>query len=147
MLAAVSLLATGAVHLERYLDAGYSSIPTIGTLFLLNAITAGLVGLGLAAPIASVLSDRHADLAVGTLAVAGALIALGSLVALFVSESGTLFGFHESASGSAGVLAAIVAEIAALLTAAPLAALSFARAASRRGQARSQWAWGSPPRA
>jgi hypothetical protein len=142
MLAALSLLATGAVHLQQYLT-GYSSIPTIGTLFLLNAIAAGLVGFGLAAPIAAVLSDRHADLALGLLATTGALIALSSLVALFISENGTLFGFHESASGSEAVLAAIAAEIAALLATAPLAALCIGRATSRRGQPGALPAWGS----
>lgn len=132
VLAALSLLATGAVHLQRYLGAGYSSIPTIGTLFLLNAIAAGLVGFGLAAPIAGVLSGRRADLAIGLLATTGALIALSSLVALFVSESGTLFGFHESASGSDAVVAAIAAEIAALLATVPLAALCVFRLLSQR---------------
>lgn len=127
VLAALSLLATGAVHLQRYLGAGYSSIPTIGTLFLLNAIAAGLVGLGLLAPIAAVLSGRRADLAIGLLAATGALIALSSLVALFISENGTLFGFHEPASGSGAVVAAIAAEIAALLTTVPLAILCIAR--------------------
>lgn len=143
VLAALSLLATGAVHLQRYLGAGYNLIPTIGTLFLLNAIAAGLVGLGLAAPIATVLSGRRADLAIGLLATTGALIALSSLIALFISESGTLFGFHESASGSDTVVAAIAAEIAALLSSVPLAALHIGRALSRRGQPGALPAWGS----
>lgn len=142
-LAALSLLATGAVHLQRYLGAGYSSIPTIGTLFLLNAIAAGLVGFGLVAPIAAVLSGRGADLAIGLLATTGALIALSSLVALFISENGTLFGFHESAAGSAAVVAAIAAEIAALLTTVPLAVLCIGRATSRRSQPGTLPAWGS----
>lgn len=141
VLAALSLLATGAVHLQRYLGAGYSSIPTIGTLFLLNAIAAGFVGFGLLAPIAAVLSDRRADLAIGLLAATGALIALSSLVALFISESGTLFGFHESASGSDAVTAAVAAEVATLLTTVPLAALSIGHATSRRGQPGPLSAW------
>lgn len=122
------------MHLQRYLGAGYSSIPTIGTLFLLNAIAAGLIGFGLVAPIAAVLSGRRADLVVGLLATTGALIALSSLIALFISENGTLFGFHEPASGGAAVVAAIAAEIAAVLTTVPLAALCIGRAVSRRGE-------------
>jgi hypothetical protein len=143
LLAALSLLATGAVHLDRYLDAGYNSIPTIGTLFLLNAIAAGLVGFGLLAPIAAVSRARSADLAVAFLATAGALIALASLVALFVSEDGTLFGFHESASGSPAVVAAIAAEIAALVATVPLAALCYGRTLARGPRKGAFGEWGA----
>jgi hypothetical protein len=94
-------------------------------------------------PIAAVLSDRRADLAIGLLATTGALIALVPLVALFISESGTLFGFHESASGSDAVVAAIAAEIAALLTTVPLAALCIGRATSGGGQPGALPVWGS----
>jgi hypothetical protein len=39
-LGAIAILVIGAVHLELWLWHGYRSIPTIGTLFLLNAIVA-----------------------------------------------------------------------------------------------------------
>jgi hypothetical protein len=39
VLGALSLLAVGAVHLQQYFEL-YSSIPTIGTLFLLNVVGA-----------------------------------------------------------------------------------------------------------
>src|SRR5204863_8269842 len=92
---ALTLLAVGAVHLQQYLGGGYASIPTIGPLFLLNAIASGAVAAGLLSPVERVLHDRRAGLAVGLLAVAAVGIAAGSLVALFISESGTLFGFSE----------------------------------------------------
>jgi hypothetical protein len=94
-------------------------------------------------PIAAVLPGRRADLAIGLLATTGALIAVGSLVALFISESGTFLGFHESGSGSDAVIAAIAAETAALLATAPLAALHLRRATSRRGELPALSAWGS----
>ena len=49
-LGALSLLAVGAVHLQQY-DYLYSTIPTIGTLFLLNFAGATVIGLGLLAPV------------------------------------------------------------------------------------------------
>src|SRR5579871_508810 len=46
-LAAVAILVTGAVHLELWLWHGYRGIPTVGTLFLLNAISAAVIAVGL----------------------------------------------------------------------------------------------------
>ena len=62
-LGAVSLLVVGAVHLQQYIGNDYSVLPTIGPLFLLNAIGAGIVAIGLLAPIERMLKDRRADLA------------------------------------------------------------------------------------
>jgi hypothetical protein len=128
---ALALVVVGAVHLQQYLGGGYRSIPTIGPLFLLNAIGAGLVALGLLAPIERVLSNRAADLAAGMLAATAVGIAAGSLVAVVVSENGTLFGFSESGYRSVIVLA-IIAESAAVVLLAPVAAIDLMRAASRR---------------
>ena len=44
---ALAILAVGAVHLQQYIGADYRAIPTIGTLFLLNAIVSAVVGIGL----------------------------------------------------------------------------------------------------
>lgn len=44
---AVGLLATGADHLYEYLADQFSTVPPIGTLFLLNFIACTLVGAGL----------------------------------------------------------------------------------------------------
>src|SRR5437588_2988909 len=94
-LGALSILGVGAVHLQQYIGNGYSTVPTIGTLFLLNAISAGMVGFTLLLPLERTLGARRADAAVGMLALVGVGIAVGSLVALFVSETGSLFGFSE----------------------------------------------------
>ncbi len=131
-LGALALLVVGAVHLQQYLGADYNVLPTIGPLFLLNAISSGLVGLALLAPLQRLANHRRADLVTGLLAAAGVAIALGSLVALFISETGTLFGFAEDGYGTAIVIA-IVAEAATVLLLAPVAAISVRRASSDRG--------------
>jgi hypothetical protein len=128
-LGAIAILVVGAVHLQEYLGAGYRSIPTIGPLFLLNAISSGVIAIGLLAPLERVLHHRRAELTSGLLAGAGLGIAAGSLIALFVSESGTLFGFSETGYGTAIVLA-IIAEALAIVLLAPVAAVSLKRAAS-----------------
>ncbi len=88
LLGAVALLAVGYVHLKEY-RGGYSGIPTIGTLFLLNAISAAVVAVALAAPVAQL---RRAD---PLLTLSGVAISLGALVGLVVSEQTPLFGFME----------------------------------------------------
>lgn len=120
-LGALAILAVGAIHLQQYIGADYSAIPTIGTLFLLNAIASAIVGIGLLAPI------RHA--AIGLLALAAIAIAIGSLAALFISESGSLFGFTESGYRLA-IVAAIAAEVATVALLGPVAAATLARVVS-----------------
>jgi hypothetical protein len=127
-LGAIALLGVGAVHLQQYLGGGYRSIPTIGPLFLLNAVSSGVVAIALLTPLEGIL-HRRAELTSGLLAGAGLAIAAGSLVALFVSENGTLFGFSETGYGTAIVLA-IIAEALAIVLLAPVAAVSLKRAAS-----------------
>jgi multisubunit Na+/H+ antiporter MnhG subunit len=128
-LGAIALLAVGAVHLQQYLGAGYRSIPTIGPLFLLNAVSSGVVAIGLLAPLERILHHRRAELASGLLAGAAVAVAAGSLVALFVSENGTLFGFSETGYSTAIVLA-IIAEALAIVLLAPVAAVTLKRAAA-----------------
>jgi hypothetical protein len=132
ILGALALLAVGAVHLQQYLGAGYRMIPTIGPLFLLNAIGSAIVGLALVLPLERRLPGRIGNGAVAALATAAVLIALGSLIALFVSESGSLFGFSESGYRTAIVIA-IVAEAATIVLLVPVA-VWFARALSRGRQ-------------
>ena len=48
-LGALSVLATGIVHIQQYYGQDYSTIPTIGTLFFLNFVAAVVIAL---APIA-----------------------------------------------------------------------------------------------
>src|SRR5256885_16449543 len=91
---AVAILVVGAVHLQQYLG-DYQAIPTIGPLFLLNAVGSGAVALGLLLPIERWLGRRRGDVAVAMLALGGLLIALGALIGLYIAETSTLFGFSD----------------------------------------------------
>ncbi len=119
LLGALTLLVTGAVHLQQYLGAGYRNIPTIGPLFLLNAISAGLVGLAL--------------LVRGQLLIvlAGIGIAAGALVSILISLNTPLFGFMETQTNTPVVLA-IASEAATLLLLAGYLVLSRREAHARR---------------
>jgi hypothetical protein len=130
-LGAIAILAVGAVHLQEYYGGDYRVLPTIGPLFMLNAISSAVVAIGLLAPLERILHHRRAELTTGLLAGAGVAIAAGSLIALFVSETGRLFGFSETGYGTAIVLA-IIAEALAVLLLTPVAAISLKRAASSR---------------
>jgi hypothetical protein len=110
-LGAAAVLATGVLHIQQYYGQNYSTIPTIGTLFFLNFVSAVVVAIGLVAPLGRV-AGRYTDAIRALFAVGGIGIAVGSLVGLFVSESGGLFGFMENGYRTAIVLA-IVAEVAA----------------------------------
>jgi len=102
-LGAVSILAVGAVHAQQYYDAYFSYVPTIGTLFLLSFIGAGIVGVVLLAPVHK-LGRRFGDLTLALAALGAIGIAVGTLVSLLVSEYRPLFGFMESGYRLAVVL-------------------------------------------
>jgi hypothetical protein len=127
---ALAVLAMGAVHLQQYIGAGYHSIPTIGTLFLLNAIGASIVGIGLLVPVEREFSARTGHAAVGALALAGVAMSAVALVSLFISESSSLFGFSESGYRTA-IVFAIVVEAAAIVLLVPVAVVNLGRARSR----------------
>jgi hypothetical protein len=93
-LGAASILVVGAIHAQQYYDAYFSYVPTIGTLFLLSFIAAGIVGAALLAPIHRLGRLGETILALAALGAIG--IALGTLVSLLVSEYTPLFGFMES---------------------------------------------------
>jgi hypothetical protein len=94
-LGALSILVVGAIHAQQYYDAYFSIVPTIGTLFMLSFIGAGIVGGVLLAPVRRL--GRTVDDAILVLAALGAIgIALGTLVSLLISEYRPLFGFMES---------------------------------------------------
>jgi len=103
---AVALLGVGAVHLEELTGDHYAAIPTIGTLFALNAAAAAAIAVALWAPVGRI---AHA-----LFATAGIAVAAGSLVALVVSEQTTLFGFHETGWRPA-ILLAVVFEAATVV--------------------------------
>jgi predicted lipoprotein with Yx(FWY)xxD motif len=118
------LAATGAIHLDLYLT-GYRSIPVIGWLFLLQAITA--------------FSLAAAVLATGSrlLAAAGAGFALATLGGYLLSIWVGLFGFTEIRT-TAGIAAGVI-EVAAFAALAMVAAAPAGPAQPAR-----QAAGGSP---
>lgn len=107
VLAALALIGVGYVHLAEYND-GYSNIPVIGPLFLLNAVSAGLVALALLAPV-----DRLRRLD-PLLVLTGIAVSAGALAALFISQQTPLFGFRETGFRGA-IIAAIVTEALAVI--------------------------------
>ena len=103
----------GIDHIQQYFGASYSAIPTIGTLFALNFVSAVLLAAGLVAPLER-LFPRAGKPILGVLAASGIGVAMGSLLALLVSEQTALFGFRESGYRQAIVIS-IVLEVATML--------------------------------
>jgi hypothetical protein len=112
-LGALAVLATGIAHIEQYSVDDYSTVPTIGTLFLLNFIAAIVIAVGLIAPLRRV-TGRYTDAVRAVLAVGGIGLGVGSLAGLFVSETTGLFGFVEHGYRMA-IVVAIVVEVAAIV--------------------------------
>ena len=110
-LGALAVLATGVVHIQQYYGNDYSTVPTIGTLFFLNFVSAVVLAVGLITPLGWI-AGRYAAAVRALFAVGGIGFAVLSLAALFVSESSSLFNFTENGYRTAIVLA-IVAEAAA----------------------------------
>jgi hypothetical protein len=106
--AAVAILVTGAVHLELWLWHGYRGIPTVGTLFLLNAISAAVIAVGLL--------WRGGRL----LELAGLGYAATTLAAFFISVYHGLFGFVDTIHGTPQAVAGIAEASAVVLLAAAL---------------------------
>jgi hypothetical protein len=132
ILGALSLFAVGAVHLQQYFTL-YSSIPTIGTLFVLNFVGPTVIGLGLLAPLERLLERLRALLPV-ILALGGIGLAATAFVFLMVSERTPLFGFMEPGYDPAAILASRVAEAATVLFLSGfLVARLAGRPAGRRG--------------
>jgi len=125
-LGAVAVLATGVDHIQQYYVDDYSTVPTIGTLFFLNFVSAVVITAGLIAPLRR-LAGRRADAIRALFAVGGIGLGVLSLAALFVSESSGLFGFVEHGYRTPIALA-IVAEAAAVV----LLGIFLAATANRR---------------
>jgi hypothetical protein len=143
-LGAVSLLMVAAIHAQQYYDAYFSAVPTIGRLFMLNIVGAGVTGLLLLAPV-RLLGRRVGDAILVLAALAGIGVAAGAFTALIVSEYTPLFGFMESGYRLAIELSLLFEGLATLLLAAFIAmvALDRRRASraddnSRLGEARRQ---------
>lgn len=120
-LGAILLLFVGADHYYEYSVDQYSVLPTIGTLFLLNFISATVVGLLLLAPLDRIF-HRFGGAALEVATVSGLGIAATSFAALLVSEQTRLFGFMEQNYRPA-ILVAIASEAAAAVCLALLLAL------------------------
>jgi predicted lipoprotein with Yx(FWY)xxD motif len=95
------LLATGAIHLDLYLT-GYNTIPTIGWLFLLQLVSAFLLGA-----VVLVSSSR-------LIAAAGGGFAIATLGGYVLSLRISLFGFREVRT-TAGIFAGVI-EVATFAT-------------------------------
>ena len=113
MLAALAVLATGAVHLYEF-ERFYSQIPTIGTLFFLNFLGAAAIGLCLMAPVERI-GGRHGSAVLVLLSVAGIALAVVAFAFLLISEHTPLFGFQEPGYDPTGIAAARAAEVATVL--------------------------------
>lgn len=111
VLGALVILFVGADHYWQYAVNDYSVVPTIGTLFLLNFISATCVGLLLLTPLER-LSHRFGPLALKLVTFSGFGIAAGSLAGLLYSEQAPLFGFMESNYRPA-IIVALATEFAA----------------------------------
>ena len=102
-LGGISIFFVGVVHAQQYYDAYFSVVPTIGTLFLLSFIGAGIVATVLIAPV-RLLGDVVGDTALVVAALGAIGIAVGTFVSLLVSEYMPLFGFMESGYRTSVVL-------------------------------------------
>jgi len=129
LIAAGSLLAIGAVHLQQYIVRDYRVIPTIGPLFLLNFIAATVLGLYFLVPARARVS-RVRLIADTTAALSGMGVAAGGLVALIVSEHTPLFGFMEHGYRFA-IVFTIASEVVAILALGIFLALSLAATRKR----------------
>jgi hypothetical protein len=132
---ALALLAAGADHLDEYAANGFSTVPTIGTLFLLNFIASAIVGVALLLPLRR-LAKRFADPLRALLALSGIGIGATSLIALWISETSSLFGFTDTGFRPT-IVAAIAAESVAVLALGAYLALDRPRLLHPRMQASS----------
>ena len=113
VLGALALLLIGSVHFQQYEFDFYSSIPTIGSLFLANFVAATALGLFLLSPIR--LGGRAGAVLDRVAAIAGVGLAAGGLVSLLISEHTSLFGFTEHGYRFAIVLALTSEALAIVL--------------------------------
>lgn len=101
------LLAEGGVHLQQY-EGLLHDVPTVNTLFLLNAISAALISLAFAAS-----RDRGAIL----IALSEIGMSLVALVSLAIARASVLFSYSEPTLRAPVMFAALV-ELGAVLVAA-----------------------------
>ena len=105
LLAVALLLVEGGIHLQQY-EGPLNAVPTINTLFVLNAIGAAAIALVLA-------GSRRSAAVLGSLAGIG--LTLGALVSLAITRTTTLFDYSEPTLRPAVIYAACV-EVAVVLS-------------------------------
>jgi hypothetical protein len=125
VIGALAVLAAGADHLQQYTANQFSTVPTIGMLFLLNFIGATALGVGLLAPIPHRLQHIAPALR-SLLALGGIGLAASSLAGLWISETSSLFGFTDHGYRPA-IVAAIAAELVAIIVLGAYLALARVR--------------------
>jgi hypothetical protein len=113
-LGAAALLGVGIDHLQQYIGADYSVIPTIGTLFVLNFVGATGLSLALLGPLERI-GGRFGGALLALASAAGIALAAVSFVFLFISERTPLFGFMEPGYDPTGITVVRVVEIATVV--------------------------------
>jgi hypothetical protein len=111
-LGALAELAIGTDHIQQYYAQNYSTVPTIGALFLLNFISSVALAIALVVPLRRVAGHFAVPLR-RAFAVGGIGLAAGSLAGLLISETSSLFGFTEHGYRLAIALS-VAAEVAAI---------------------------------
>jgi len=125
LVAVALLLVQAGIHLQQY-EGPLNAVPTIGPLFVLNAVGAGAIALLLAG------SRGFVSLLAS---LAGLGLTLGALVSLAITRAGTLFDYSEPTLRAAVVASAVV-ELALVLA---LAAFLLANRSHRGVAARVDW--------
>lgn len=120
VLAVALLLLEGGVHLQQY-EGPLNAVPTISTLFVLNAVGAAVIGLALA-------GSREGVAVLN--AVAGIGLTLGALISLAISRVATLFDYSEPTLRAAVTFASLV-ELATVLALAAFLIASLRETSSR----------------
>ena len=111
--AIVSVLLVGGIHLQQY-DAILKDVPTIGVLFILNALGAAGIALAIAG-----LRGR----ALVFPALGGVALAVGAIISVLIARYGTIFDYSEPTYRIAVVLA-LAFEVVAVVVLAALAVKS-----------------------
>ena len=127
---ALALVAVGVVHLQQYVEL-YSTVPTIGTLFLLNFAGAVLLAVTLLCPVER-WADKRGEALVALAAVGGVALAAIAFVFLAVSEHSSIFGFHEPGYDPTAIAVARIAEFATVVLLAAYLIARFALNTSTR---------------
>jgi hypothetical protein len=141
VLAAALIVASGVVHLQQYYGVYYRVIPTIGPLFLADFVLALLIAIALLAPVARISAPLATLVKVGAI-----LFAAGAIAGLEISESGTLFGFHEHGYRLAVVLSIIFEAGAIVVLVASLMAQRRGRRMARASAPGDAVSWPNEPR-